>query len=82
MRIPATNFAAAVTAEIRAELARRGLTAYALANAIGMSKQTMSRRMTGATPFDLAEVEAIANFLGLTPTELLVRAERIEAASA
>lgn len=77
MRIPAAaDFASAVTAEIRAELARRKITAQRLAHAVGMSKQTMSRRMTGAAPFDLAEVEAIADFFGMTPSELLARAEQ------
>lgn len=81
MRTPA-DFASDVAAEIRAELARRNVPAHALANAVGMSKQTMSRRMTCAAPFDLAEIEAIARFFGMTPSELIARAERIEAASA
>lgn len=62
-------------AEVRAELARQRKTSQALAKALGISPQAMSRRTTGDLPFDLDELEAAAAFLDVPITQLLGRRE-------
>lgn len=48
---------------IRAELARRSISASEAAVAIGLSKQAFSNRMTGKKPFNIEELEGIAQLL-------------------
>lgn len=59
------NFTDAVTDTIRGELKRRRVSQAQLADHLGVTQQTVSRRFNGEVPFDLAEIEAIAAFLGL-----------------
>jgi transcriptional regulator with XRE-family HTH domain len=65
-----------VAAEVRAHLARRQLTGTAFANAIGRSEMYVSRRLRGEIPFDLADIEQVATFLGITVADLLPAPER------
>lgn len=58
-------------ANIRAELARRGLPQRSLARHLGLSTTVISKRLSGATPIDVNELEVIAEFLGMTVAELL-----------
>lgn len=60
-----------VGANIRAEVARRGLTQAALAEVIGVSQSQLSKRLRGVIPFDVNEVAAIANALDVPITELV-----------
>jgi energy-converting hydrogenase Eha subunit A len=55
----------AVAAEVRAEMARQRVSQQPIADALGISRQALSRRMTGEIPFDVAELESIAGFLGV-----------------
>jgi transcriptional regulator with XRE-family HTH domain len=57
--------------EIRVLLARRRMSAAELARRTGMKQSTMARRMTGETAFDLDDLEAIANVLGVAVIDLL-----------
>lgn len=66
-----TTFARSVASEIRAHMARAGMTQNQLAIALGWSPAYLSRRLTGAVDLTLAELEAIADALGVTVTELL-----------
>jgi len=61
--------------EIRAELARQGLSYAQLAKASGISPSTLSRRLEGNKPFLFEELEAIASFLGMPLSELSRRTE-------
>ncbi|MEO3927865.1 helix-turn-helix transcriptional regulator [Micromonosporaceae bacterium B7E4] len=54
-----------VAGAVRAELARRRISQTAIAQHFGWSQQTISRRMTGAVPFDIAELAAVAEYLGV-----------------
>lgn len=56
-------------------MARKRVTGATLAQALGVSQPTVSRRLSGATPFDLTELELVADRLGVTLPELLKRAE-------
>ena len=62
----------AVCANIRAEMARSGLTQQDIAARIGKTRQAVSRRLTGLTEFRLDELEQIADLLGM-PLEELTR---------
>lgn len=64
-----------IAGEIRAELGRRNRSARQLAAATGISPATLSRRLQGKKPFDLEELESIAQFLELP---LSVFTERTE----
>lgn len=55
-----------VAATVRAELARQRKTQRDLAAALGISQQTVSRRLAGETPFAIDEIEAAARFLGVS----------------
>jgi transcriptional regulator with XRE-family HTH domain len=55
----------AVAAEVRAELARKQMSQHALAAALGVAQQTVSRRLTGEVPFDVAELGRVAEILGV-----------------
>jgi transcriptional regulator with XRE-family HTH domain len=66
---------AAIAGEIRAELARQNLTYKALSEATGIPAATMTRRLKGTRPFYLEELQSIAQFLGLTLSELTERSE-------
>lgn len=60
-----------VAASLRAELARRRLTARKLAQGMGISEVGLRRRLRGETPFAAAEIANIARHLNMTVDELL-----------
>lgn len=62
---------AAVAAEVRAEIARKQISQDKLAAQVGCSRQSLNRRLTGATPFDVAELAAIAAALDVPVTAFL-----------
>lgn len=66
-----TTPSSAVAAEVRGELARTRKTAAALADEISMTRATLSRRLSGASPFTLDELALIAPALGTTVHELV-----------
>lgn len=66
-----TTPAERVAAEVRAYLARQRKTQGDLAVALGISQQSVSRRMTGAQPFDVDELHRIAAWLGVPVSALL-----------
>lgn len=59
--------------EIRVLLARRRISAAELARRAGMKQSTLARRMTGEMPFDLDELETIADVLGVPVHDLIPR---------
>lgn len=61
----------AVAEEIRAALARRRMSASALARALGKSQTYVWRRLSGETAFDTDDLEAIAGALRVPVVELL-----------
>jgi transcriptional regulator with XRE-family HTH domain len=60
-----------VTANVRAEMARRGETQQSLADRIGMKQQGLSRRLRGETRFTVDELQRIADALEVRAAELL-----------
>lgn len=78
----ATTWAQRVAAAVRAEMAWQRRTGVELARHLGVAQPTISKRLTGETAFDLRELEEVASWLGVSPTELASRADRAEAVSA
>lgn len=68
---PVTTRSEAIRVEVRAHLARIGVTQGQLAKALGVSQQSVSDRMRGRTPWTLDETTALEHVLGLTPGALL-----------
>ena len=56
---------------IRAELARRSLTATDASVPLKRTRQYVSRRLKGELSFTLADLDGIARFLGISLTSLL-----------
>ena len=71
---------AAVGANVRAELARRGLSQTDLAKHLGMSQTSISKRLRGEVSFNVDETAAAAEFLGLPVLALMT--EHTEVVSA
>lgn len=74
------NTASFVAAEVRAEMARQGLSQQALAEKLGWRQQRLSRRILAEgsnnplIPFDIAELADVANALGIPVAQLLPQA--------
>lgn len=67
-----TSTPSAVTgANVRAEMARRDVSQVALAEAIDMGQPSLSKRLRGVTPFDINELSAVAEYLGVPLSNLL-----------
>lgn len=60
-----------VARKIRGVMAERGKTQAHLAAVLGMSQQSVSRRLTGGQPFSVAELIEVAAFLEVEPASLL-----------
>jgi transcriptional regulator with XRE-family HTH domain len=60
-----------VAAEVRAAIARAGLTHKQVAEAIGVTEATFSRKTNGITPFSVVEVILIAAVLGIDHESLV-----------
>lgn len=56
---------ARVAANVRAEVARRGMSARKLALALDVPASTLSRRLNGTVPFDVDELAAVAAVLAV-----------------
>lgn len=62
-----------VAAEVRAEMARQKVTGSSVAQAIGMSQPSLSRRLSGAKALTVEELEQVGAVLGLTIEDLWKR---------
>ena|SRR5699024_1125198 len=60
-----------VADNVRAEMARNGISTKQLADTLGMSLQSVSVKRRGEVPFSLRDLEAIAPLFGMTPGELV-----------
>ena len=63
-----------VASGVRAEMARQGKTQQQLASLAGMAQQTLSRRLRldDPTPFDVEELERVAQALGVPAQSFFV----------
>lgn len=60
-----------VAEAVREAMTAKGITQMALSDALGISQSAVSRRITGAQPFDVAELATVADALGLDFETLL-----------
>ncbi|WP_407662224.1 helix-turn-helix domain-containing protein [Nakamurella lactea] len=61
----------AIAEEVRAATARVRLSGAALARHLGKPQPWVSRRLTGAVPFDVDELSAICDLLGIDVVDLM-----------
>lgn len=67
-------------ANVRAEMARRGVSQTDLSNRLGMNQSQISKRLSGTIAFTIDELVAIAATLGV-PLSTLIPADVAAAAS-
>ena len=60
-----------VAANVRAELARYGMQQVRVAQALGVTQQAVSQKLSGRRPLTLDDIEVIAALVDMTPDELL-----------
>lgn len=60
-----------VAGAVRAEIARQRRSRLELANAIGVSRATVDRRLAGEQDFTVTELQDAADFLGVRAADLL-----------
>ena len=70
-----------VAAEVRAEIARQGITYATISDASDISRSSLSRKLAGASEFTLGELVRIAAALNVQASELIARAEMESAAA-
>lgn len=71
MTTNADTFTGEISSAVRAEMGRRKLPLYKLAEPLGLSRPTVSGRINGHTPFTSDELDAVARFLGMSTYELI-----------
>lgn len=59
----------AIAAEVRAALARRKIDQAEVADALGLSRSSVSQRINGHRPFSVAQLITIAGIVGVQPAE-------------
>lgn len=62
---------------IRQSIAEKGLTQAAAARALGIGRQTFSRKLNGRSDFSASELARLAELLGTTVAALMQHAEQI-----
>lgn len=65
------TFADSIASAVRAELGRQGKRLTDLTAPLGLSRQTISGRLNGHTPFTADELDKVASFLGITAYDLI-----------
>lgn len=69
MNQPENSSATAIAGEVRAWLARRGITGHQAAIELGWTQPYMSRRLSGRVVFNVTDLVSIANLLEVPVTE-------------
>ena len=75
MNMDPGSWSAHVAAAIRNEMDSQHHTAADLAELLGVADEVAQSLLDGDNPFDLVEVERVAAWLGIAPSELLARAD-------
>lgn len=74
-----TTPSAVIGANVRAEMARRGISQTALASRLKVSQSAVSKRLRGETPFDVNELAKVARALGVSMDSLTAGAAEVPA---
>lgn len=75
------NITEEVATAIRVEMARKRISAAAVAEALGLSQAAVSRRLSGEVIIDVNELSAVARLVGLEPRDLIPLTRAAETAS-
>lgn len=75
MALP-TSISRSIAESVASRLEASGITGRDAAARTGIANSTLSRRLTGHSPFTVTELEALAGLLGVTVAEL-VATERV-----
>lgn len=67
-----------VASEVRAEIARKGLTVRSVAQSADLHRVSLGRKLRGQSDFYLAEFIAVCAAIGVQPSVLMERAEASE----
>lgn len=70
--------AVAIGQAVKGAIVQANLNQDLLASAVGLSINSMSRRLNGHLPFTYPELRAVAAVTGVPVSELIATAERIE----
>lgn len=70
------NPAARVGRNVRAEMARNGLTQGDLATRLRLTQPAVSRRLTGDVPFNVNELAIVSRVVGVPLSRLVAGSER------
>lgn len=68
---------AQVGANVRAEMARKGVTQQQLGSHLGLAQASISARLRGRTAFNVNELATVAAFLDVPMESLLPKAEAV-----
>lgn len=79
--MPQKTFVDVAIAEIKAEMARQNMSQARLGERLGWGQWSVSKRLTGKVPLRLAELEQIAEALGVSITQLGAPLELVRRAS-
>ncbi|TFD27475.1 helix-turn-helix domain-containing protein [Cryobacterium cryoconiti] len=66
-----TDFPQRVAQYVDSAIRDAGENTKSVAEGTGIARMTLARRLTGSTPFTVAEVARIATHLGTTPEQLM-----------
>ena len=66
-----TSHRSRVAAEVRAAVARNGISRGDLAEKLGINPDVLSRKLNGSAPIGLDEIAAIARALNIDPRKLI-----------
>lgn len=66
-----TDASGRITAAVRAEMARAGITQMEMSRRIPMTQQAISRRLSGHVSFTVDELAMIADYLGVPLSTLI-----------
>lgn len=72
------EFKYAVAGAVRAELARANKKPGDLVEVLGVSRPTVAGRLSGAYSFTIAELDKVADFIGLTAQDIMLSAALTE----
>jgi len=71
MRRRPSGLRLAAAEEVRALMGRRRMSQTALADVLGVTQTQVSKRLRGVIPFDIDEIERLAEYFGVDPADLL-----------
>lgn len=66
-----TRLSHALSVEVRVWMTRRGVSQQEVADALGVSRQAVSARLTGRTQWTVDDLVAVASLLQVAPSALL-----------